>query len=198
MADDSLSDPARERKPLGESSPGHAESNYFARRKFACDPASLEDVKEREPGRARSSLPEAAGECSLRPRRLQGENAARRWGELKSISPGRKNVACALGILTLNGAVATEKFTRSPPIRKRLGLLWTHCAQQVADGEQRRTDKCAGQIDVMPNTVLSSPTHRGKQVQCFSNMGKHNHDEASSSDHLQQRVWIPCSNEQDC
>jgi hypothetical protein len=56
--------------------------------------------------------------------------------------------------------------------------------KQISYRKQRETKNSTPEIEVMTNAMLEPPMHPRKQVKCFADMSKDNHDKTSCAELL--------------
>jgi hypothetical protein len=59
--------------------------------------------------------------------------------------------------------------------------------KQISYGKQRETKNSTPEIEVVANAILEPPMHPGKKLECLGHMTKHDNDQTTCTDQLQER-----------
>lgn len=60
-----------------------------------------------------------------------------------------------------------------------------HQVHDQAEPQEREAKHSAGEIEVMANTMGSSPMHEGEEVERFADVSEHNEQQANTAEELQ-------------
>src|SRR5690242_15651697 len=61
--------------------------------------------------------------------------------------------------------------------------------KQITYGKQGQPENGADEINIVTNAVSGSPAHRRKQLERFAHMSKHDYDQASGAEDLNERGY---------